>query len=112
MNALAPLRSFLAVIEEGRGLIGSGMRCTDCHQFHKADEDATAPVLTDYGSRQWLMKFLNDPGHEDFYGKRNDRMPAFGAQQILSEKQIGLIVDWLRGEWYEENAKLRTPNRQ
>jgi len=89
-----------AAIEEGRGLIATGMRCTDCHQFHKADEDATAPVLTDYGSRQWLIKFLNNPGHEDFYGKRNDRMPAFGAQQILSEKQIALIVDWLRGEWY------------
>jgi len=91
-----------AAIEEGKALIAIGARCTDCHQFHKADEDATAPVLTEYGSRGWLMKFLDNPGHADFYGKRNDRMPAFGAEKILSEKQIGLIVDWLRGEWYQD----------
>ena len=29
------------------------MRCTECHQFHKSDEDATAPDLTDYGSREF-----------------------------------------------------------
>jgi hypothetical protein len=28
-------------------------------------------------------------------------MPAFGAKQLLDERQINLIVDWLRGEWYE-----------
>jgi ubiquinol-cytochrome c reductase cytochrome b subunit len=96
-----------ARIEEGRGLIAGGARCTDCHQFHKADEDATAPLLTGYGSRQWLTTFLNSPGHANFYGTRNDRMPAFGAEKILSERKIGLIVDWLRGEWYEEeNSKL------
>jgi mono/diheme cytochrome c family protein len=44
---------------------------------------------------------LNNPGHEDFYGKRNDRMPAFGEKKILSSEEIGLIADWLRGDWYE-----------
>ncbi len=95
-------RSAATDIEQGRSLLANTMRCTDCHQFHKTDEDATAPVLTDYGSRQWLINFLNDPAHSDFYGKRNDRMPAFGAEKILSEQQIALIVDWLRGDWYEQ----------
>jgi mono/diheme cytochrome c family protein len=28
-------------------------------------------------------------------------MPAFRDQEILSEREIGLIVDWLRRDWYE-----------
>ena len=48
-----------------------------------------------------MVKFLNNPAHPDFYDNRNDRMPAFGEKQILSEQQIGMIVDWLRGDWYE-----------
>jgi ubiquinol-cytochrome c reductase cytochrome b subunit len=88
-----------AVIEEGRGLMAtSEMRCTECHQFRKKDEDATAPDLTGWASRAWLTDFIKNPAHERFYGKRNDRMPAFGADGILTEQQIGLLVDWLRGE--------------
>jgi ubiquinol-cytochrome c reductase cytochrome b subunit len=90
-----------AVITEGCTLLKESMKCTDCHQFHVKDEDATAPDLTGYGSRQWLVKFLTKPGHADLYGKRNDRMPAFGEKQILSELEMGLLADWLRGEWYE-----------
>lgn len=90
-----------AIIAEGRVLLKDAMACTDCHQFHVKDPDAFAPDLTGYGSREWLVRFLNNPGHEDFYGKRNDRMPAFGEKKILSNEEIGLIADWLRGDWYE-----------
>jgi ubiquinol-cytochrome c reductase cytochrome b subunit len=90
-----------ATIEEGKKLISGDLRCTDCHQFHKKDEDASAPDLTNYGSRAWMMTFLNNPSHPDFYGKLNDRMPAFGEKKILTDAQIGLVVDWLRGDWYE-----------
>jgi ubiquinol-cytochrome c reductase cytochrome b subunit len=89
-----------ALIEQGRALIQNEMRCTECHQFHKADEDATAPDLTGYGSRKWLINFINNSAHPNFYGERNDRMPAFGNDQILSEQAIGLLADWLRGSWY------------
>jgi ubiquinol-cytochrome c reductase cytochrome b subunit len=93
------------LLEEGRELVASeDMRCTECHQFRKPDEDATAPDLTGYGSREWLLAFLRNPSHERFYGKRNDRMPAFGQEQILDERAMGLLVDWLRGEWYEPAA--------
>lgn len=90
-----------AVIAEGRALIQDEMRCTDCHQFHKPDEDATGPDLTHYGSREWLIRFIGNPAHESFYGRRNDRMPAFGESRILEPQSIELIADWLRGTWYE-----------
>jgi len=91
-----------AVITEGRALLANDtMRCTECHQFRKPDEDASAPDLTGYGSREWLIGIINDPKHERFYGRRNDRMPAFATDQILDAQSIGLLADWLRGEWYE-----------
>lgn len=90
-----------AAITEGRTLLASAdMRCTECHQFRKPDEDATAPDLTGYGSREWLMAILTNPKHERFYGKRNDRMPAFGEDKILDAQALGLLADWLRGDWY------------
>jgi ubiquinol-cytochrome c reductase cytochrome b subunit len=89
------------IIAEGKTLLGSAdLRCAECHAFHKKDEDATGPDLTGYGSREWLTSFIYDPKHERFYGKRNDRMPAFGREQMLDTQAIGLIADWLRGEWY------------
>lgn len=75
--------------------------CTDCHEFHYPDDEASAPLLTGYGSRQWMIDFVSNPSHEDFYGEDNDRMPAYGDEGILSEEKIGLVVDWLRGDWYE-----------
>ncbi|MBI3850737.1 MAG: cytochrome b N-terminal domain-containing protein [Verrucomicrobia bacterium] len=90
-----------ALIEEGRLLLQTETRCTDCHEFQKKDEDATAPILTGYGSRKWLINFITNPAHPSFYGERNDRMPAFGAKQILDLPSIGLVADWLRGQWPE-----------
>ena len=91
-----------ALIVQGRVLAaGEDMRCTECHQFRKKDEDATGPDLTGWGSREWLVGILANPKHERFYGKKNDRMPAFADDQILDANAIGLIADWLRGEWYE-----------
>src|ERR1051326_3093208 len=108
LSAEAQLKSQLAMdqhdsalIEQGRAAIQNDLRCTDCHQFRKEDPDATAPNLTGYGSRRWLIGFISNSAHEEFYGKHNDRMPAFGASQILTGQQIGLIADWLRESWYE-----------
>ena len=77
------------------------MKCTDCHEFGKKDEDATAPNLAGYGSSKWLISFISNPAHPNFYGDKNDRMPAFGTDQILTPQAIGLIADWLRSSWYE-----------
>ncbi len=99
-------RNDTAAIEEGRKLIASeGMRCTECHQFRKADEDASAPDLTGYGSHEWLVGIISNPKHARYYGSRNDRMPAFGEEKILNAHAIELLAHWLRGEWYEAAGK-------
>jgi ubiquinol-cytochrome c reductase cytochrome b subunit len=85
------------LIEEGRKLLASeNARCTECHQFRKKDEDATAPDLTGYGSREWLIGIISNPKHDRFYGRRNDRMPAYGEEGILEPRAIEMIADWLR----------------
>lgn len=101
-----------AMITEGLTLLKDAMKCTDCHQFRAKDEEASAPDLTGYASRAWLMKFLNSPAHPDFYGERNNRMPAFGEKQILSGEQISLMADWLRGDWYETEARSETASKR
>ncbi|HMJ89582.1 MAG TPA: cytochrome b N-terminal domain-containing protein [Candidatus Acidoferrum sp.] len=88
-----------ALIETGRIAIrNEAMRCIECHQFRKEDDAATAPDLTGYASREWLMAIISDPKHPRFYGRRNDRMPSFGEEKILTREQIGLLADWLRGD--------------
>jgi ubiquinol-cytochrome c reductase cytochrome b subunit len=99
-------------IAEGRELItgglsemlDSGMSCTDCHKFHDTGDLGSAPDLTGYMSREWLLAFVRNPAGERFYGDNNDRMPAFGPHDNpqlnqLDDKSLGLIVDWLRGDW-------------
>lgn len=100
-----------AIIEEGSKLIGDAAGCTDCHKFHDAgDDDSAGPELSSYGSREWMLAFVSNPKHDRFYRARNDRMPSFGEEKILSEQEIGLVVDWLRGEWYEaKESGLKEP---
>ena len=93
-----------SMIAEGTTFIQKELGCTDCHQFHTTDPDATAPDLTTYGSRKWLIGFINNPTHPTYYGERNDRMPSFGTSQILDSKAIDLVADWLRGNWYEPSS--------
>lgn len=98
------------IIAEGRDLLKGDINCVECHRFHSTDEDASGPDLTGWGSRKWLVEFISNPAHERFYGKRNDRMPKFGEEKILDEKAIGLIADWLRGEWYETPKLAKKTN--
>jgi ubiquinol-cytochrome c reductase cytochrome b subunit len=91
-----------ALIQEGRELARGDMSCTDCHQFRKPDDEATAPDLTGWGSREWLIGIISNPAHERFYGKRNDRMPAFAETGQMDAAAIGMVADWLRGDWYVE----------
>jgi len=91
-----------ASIEQNRALFDSeSFNCAECHQFRKANEDATAPDLTGWGSAEWLTTFIKNPADPRFYGKRNDRMPVFGEGGRLDEKSINLLVQWLRGESVE-----------
>ncbi len=85
-------------------VVANGMSCTDCHSFGEM-QDIGSPVLDGYMSRQWMIDFVRNPADERFYGEMNDRMPAFAPHDDprlnqLEEKSIGLVVDWLRGDWY------------
>lgn len=93
-------------IVEGAGLIASeSMGCTECHEFRGTAQARRGPVLTGYGSREWLAAVVADPAHPSFYGERNDRMPAFGRDGVLSPEEIELVVAWLREEWYRESTE-------
>ena len=95
------------IIAEGRKIMVDDFGCTDCHKFHKQGSLGSAPDLTGYGSPEWIAGILGNPADRRFYGKLNDRMPAYAVstdpdQNTLTAEQIGLLVAWLRGEWYEE----------
>jgi ubiquinol-cytochrome c reductase cytochrome b subunit len=91
-------------IAAGRDAIVNELTCIDCHKFHDSGEAGLAPDLTGHASRNWLMAFIANPAHERFYPETNDRMPAF-APDRLSPDELKLVVDWLRGEWYEPAAR-------
>ena len=92
-------------IDAGRQLIGN--HCARCHCFDEHGSVGFAPDLTGYGSREWTLGIVIDPTHSWLYGERNDRMPAYlevperPADNRLSAEQVGMVVDWLRGQWYE-----------
>ena len=96
-------------IEEGRKLIAGDLGCTDCHKFHDKGTQGDAPNLTGYGSSKWIAGVIHNPASVRFYGKANDRMPAYAAsddprENTLTARQIELLVDWLRGQWCEESS--------
>jgi ubiquinol-cytochrome c reductase cytochrome b subunit len=97
-------------IEAGQLAIVESFACVDCHKFRDDGDLGAAPDLTGYGSRDWLLALVANPEHERFYPDTNDRMPAFAANaddpsaNRLSPKELGLLVDWLRGDWLEPDS--------
>jgi len=83
-------------IKEGRELI-DGYGCTGCHKFHDKGSLGMGPDLTGYGSEEWLAGVISDPNRTRFYGKRNDRMPAY--HESMTPQQILWMAEWLRRAW-------------
>ncbi|MEX2138752.1 MAG: cytochrome b N-terminal domain-containing protein [Pirellulales bacterium] len=82
--------------------------CTVCHNYGQRNDPAGNgyPDLDGYGSREWLIGLISHAAHERFYGEGNDRMPAFAkgkdvAAHILTRRQIELLADWLRRDYFE-----------
>lgn len=103
------------LIEEGRRLIVEELGCVDCHKFRDVGELGLAPDLTGYASREWLIDFVRDPTTERFYlvdryETPEQMMPAFAPHaddpqsNQLTDREIELVVDWLRGEWDSEST--------
>ena len=92
------------LIANGNRLIAQ--HCTRCHRYHRQGVLGNAPDLTGYGSREWIAGVVFDPAHPWFYGRRNDRMPAYvelprqPAKNMLSAGDVAILADWLRGQWY------------
>ncbi|MEP6778564.1 MAG: menaquinol-cytochrome C reductase, partial [Gemmatimonadaceae bacterium] len=59
-----------------------------------------SPDMTGYASKEWMIAFVSDPSHERFFGDNNDRMPSFGKEKTLTLQELGLVADWLRGDWF------------
>jgi len=92
-------------VELGRELIAD-FGCTDCHKFRDEGSLGTAPDLTGYASAEWTAAIIRNPADARFYGEENDRMPAYAEtgdprMDILPSRDIDLMTDWLRGDWFE-----------
>ena len=93
------------IIQEGtdlffEGIDGVRQTCADCHGFDgEESEAANTPDLNGWASRQWTIDLTRNPAHKDFYGKNNDRMPIFEDEKIFTDKQIEMVVDWIREDW-------------
>ena len=83
--------------ESGFDVFFDELACIDCHDIEGEDE-GTAPDLTSYGSREWLIAIVSSPEHDRFYGEDNDRMPSFGRDEKLTLEEIEIIADWLRAK--------------
>lgn len=83
--------------------------CTDCHTMRIAGQEtevssnpgAGVPILTGYGGKDWLLRFLENPGHDDFYGS-NNQMPAFADSMTPQERE--LLVNWMTGDYFRPES--------
>ncbi len=95
-------------LQAGAELLAGRLGCTDCHRFHDQGELGSAPDLTGYGSRDWIIGMMSNPAHPRFYGgNEKDGMPAFAAEpdhpdrNLLTPRELMLLADWLRRDWVE-----------
>ena len=72
-----------------------GRSCIECHDIDSEDE-GSAPDLTGYASRDWLIEFIGNPEDDRFYGKKNDRMPCYARDGKLKPEEIAILADWIR----------------
>lgn len=103
-------------IEAGMDLAINEFSCIDCHKIGDEGDLGSAPDLTGYASRQWLIDFIANPRSERFYSPDNYEnpeglMPAFRGHpedeslNQLTAEELGMIADWLRSDWlYKEEA--------
>ena len=98
------------VIAEGRKLLVDDFSCTDCHKFRDNGKLGDAPDLSGYGSAEWTAAMISNPKSKRLFSSKNDRMSAYAetaeeAKNILSPLALQLLSDWLRGQWFEPEAK-------
>jgi ubiquinol-cytochrome c reductase cytochrome b subunit len=94
-------------LAKGRKAMGEAFEsssCIDCHKLRDQGDLGSAPDLTGWASKDWLVRFITDPTQDAFYRDTNDRMPAFGKasgatkKPLLTAAEIDLLARYLRGE--------------
>ena len=120
LSAQAELTAQKEVDKKDAELIRRGVELIEqtcargCHKWGDKGQLGLAPDLTGYGSYEWMMGFVSDPTHERFYRRENDRMPSFAKdlahpeRNNVSVRELSLIVDWLRGDYYRADDKAPT----
>ena len=98
------------IFVSGEMAMGQIDACVDCHSMHPLIVDAAGqtvlaeaalsedlqPILTGYGSSDWLQAFIANPSSH--YGDTN-AMPGFSGQ--LSPQELELIARWLAEDYYQ-----------
>ena len=78
------------------------LTCTECHAFYGTENDHACD-LRGYMSRNWIAGFIADPTTPNYYGSKNDRMPAYCPTEgdaLMTPEEVDLLADWLSGKWY------------
>ncbi|WP_437200769.1 cytochrome b N-terminal domain-containing protein [Planctomicrobium sp. SH664] len=99
------------IFKSGEMKQGSVGACVDCHSMRALtvvdqkvvlEEESLSedlfPVLTGYGSTEWLTEFISDPQKHYAGDSGQNAMPAFGSQ--LSEQQLQMVARWLAQDYY------------
>ncbi len=85
------------VSEEFEEAFSETFSCANCHQFYGLFSPKSASVdLTGYASSPWTKAITADPTEDKFYGKSNDRMPSYGKDALLSDKEIDMVSRWIK----------------
>jgi ubiquinol-cytochrome c reductase cytochrome b subunit len=82
-------------------------RCASCHNFKGACENAepTASDLAGFGTREWLVGFLQDPDNPRYFGRTRFKGGAMSTWVKRTRKKLGEAADkefedvatWLAG---------------
>ncbi len=86
------------------------LRCTECHPFYGTDTDHACD-LRGYMSKPWLIGIISDPTSAQFYGAKNDRMPAYApaeGDQLMKPEEVEMLADWLHSRWYRPNLSTNS----
>ncbi|RMD99442.1 MAG: cytochrome B6 [Deltaproteobacteria bacterium] len=82
--------------KQGRHLIENGDLepgdCTECHLFDDPEGVGIGPNLTGIGTRQWLRRFIENPGDPVFFGDTS-AMPPFA--DYMNPRDIEDLVSYL-----------------
>ena len=81
-----------ALVAKGRAAYFAA-ECNACHKLEPGEADL-GPNLAGYGTEDWLLRFLRDPGHELFYAE-DSQMPPFADE--LTDEELRALVVYLRG---------------